>query len=672
MEIILESDLSVGLSSFSLMRRRDFEDSSYLGNQCNMKYINEELNGRCGDGFYCDKPNNGTCKPCSDRLCKNCDKNTQKCTECFLISVDGQWNPPGGKGTDLKCDLDYIDITKVRINDGKKIEVPPAIHWRVTMDFWIWISDTSVLSEAQVNMNIVYKDFLAMTLRCFPNGLRIFATPIEWLYEYPTFDEDKDSRKKYYYRTFMEGNRTSDIYNFLKSYIGSYDEVTLEDLVKNATSNWVYVRYAFNLDSSKHYLNDLPESNLRVPQIYSDQTGMPFHMKRFYGLNKNTYLYFNNFFDPLTETQKEAKKNITIYLRNFNIFREYIPQKILTKYYNLHKIDKPQKFPQLLLSFPFSNIEYSSADTYKMKGYNYYIRENDGQVNENGVEIKDYQLKVDPDYEVKTFRPPRNFWRLNLLELNKQPENCDFENMIPLQCTSPSEYCFDVDKPFICKEGTQEKPYYLNLANLECKTHCEINYMHPPRYSTYNQRLFCSHFCDSGNKQCPSDEVKYTDVYTNFLCTNDFFNLYYKCYSKNEALNNAQFSGMLFSDFLRTPTVFIELPESYEQFEIDFWYYPDLLLRFRRYLDYDIEDEKKYVYNEFKNPTSEENRVIFLSDCCKVTYGDSSTSVLRFYTEDGKQAASNGANIAHVVLNSWNHFVLTFLKYLIKMLIHFI
>ena len=123
---------------------------------------------------------------------------------------------------------------------------------------------------------------------------------------------------------------------------------------------------------------------------------------------------------------------------------------------------------------------------------------------------------------------------------------------------------------------------------------------------------------------------------------------------------------MLFSDFLRTPTVFIELPESYEQFEIDFWYYPDLLLRFRRYLDYDIEDEKKYVYNEFKNPTSEENRVIFLSDCCKVTYGDSSTSVLRFYTEDGKQAASNGANIAHVVLNSWNHFVLTFFKILDK------
>ena len=33
------------------------------------------------------------------------------------------------------------------------------------MDFWIWISDTSVLSDANINMNIVYKDFMALTLK---------------------------------------------------------------------------------------------------------------------------------------------------------------------------------------------------------------------------------------------------------------------------------------------------------------------------------------------------------------------------------------------------------------------------------------------------------------------------------------------------------------------------
>ena len=46
------------------------------------------------------------------------------------------------------------------------------------MDFLFWISDTSVMSEANVNLNIIYKDFIALTLRCFPEGLKIYATPI--------------------------------------------------------------------------------------------------------------------------------------------------------------------------------------------------------------------------------------------------------------------------------------------------------------------------------------------------------------------------------------------------------------------------------------------------------------------------------------------------------------
>ena len=106
MEIILESDLPVGISSFSLMRRRELEESSYLGKKCNVENGENILSGRCGDGFYCDTVKNGTCKRSPKKHCKNCDINIQKCTECFLISVDGQWNPPGGKGTDLACDLD--------------------------------------------------------------------------------------------------------------------------------------------------------------------------------------------------------------------------------------------------------------------------------------------------------------------------------------------------------------------------------------------------------------------------------------------------------------------------------------------------------------------------------------------------------------------------------------
>ena len=46
------------------------------------------------------------------------------------------------------------------------------------MDFWIWISDGNVLRDSKTNMNIVYKDFMAITLRYTQDGLKIYATPI--------------------------------------------------------------------------------------------------------------------------------------------------------------------------------------------------------------------------------------------------------------------------------------------------------------------------------------------------------------------------------------------------------------------------------------------------------------------------------------------------------------
>ena len=158
--------------------------------------------------------------------------------------------------------------------------------------------------------------------------------------------------------------------------------------------------------------------------------------------------------------------------------------------------------------------------------------------------------------------------------MNKQPTTCDFEDLINIKCDSPNDICFEDDKAFICKEGTEEKPYYLDIFNFKCQPYCEVGYMHPPRYSSSLKRLYCSHFCDTGNKQCPSDDYKYTDIYTNFLCSNNFFNLYYKCYNKDESINKGDFSGIFFSNYLRTPAIFIDLGnEQYnDEFAIDFWY----------------------------------------------------------------------------------------------------
>jgi hypothetical protein len=129
--------------------------------------------------------------------------------------------------------------------------------------------------------------------------LKIYATPIEWLFEYPTWDEDVEGKAHYYYKTHVSPNIASaDFRTFLQDRVGSYKNFIMEDSVKNPTGKWIYVRFAFDLDSSKMYLNDLPETNLKVPQIYKGQTNMPFHMKKFYGINNMTYLYFQNFYHP--------------------------------------------------------------------------------------------------------------------------------------------------------------------------------------------------------------------------------------------------------------------------------------------------------------------------------------------------------------------------------------
>ena len=662
MEIILESDLTVGVSSFSMMRRRSSEEHSYLGENCNVLNEFNVLSGKCGDGYYCDPNLTGQCKKIQNKECKNYDPITSTCTECFLISKDGEWNPPHGKSTNLKCDLDYIDITKVKINNQKKIEVPPAIHWRVTMDFWIWISDTSILRDAGVNLNIVYKDFMAITLRCYTEGLKIYATPMEWLYEYPTYDEgslDPNIIKKYKYQNI----------NALLNTVDPSREVLLEDLIKNAASNWVYVRYGFNLDSSKHYLNDLPECNLKVAQIYLEQKGMPFHMKKFYGMKDMTYLYLNNFYHPLTEVQEEQGKKIFIYLRNLNIFKEYMPQNIITKYYNLHLIDTSSKFPQLLASFPFSDLTLTDSNTYtyKMKGYNYF-RTSTGEVLKDEREEKEYNLVLDSNLE--TLRPPRNFWRLNLLNLNKQPETCDFDNYIDLICGS-DETCFEDNKPFICEKGPNDKPFYLDINSIKCQQYCEYGYMHPPRYHDDNQRLYCSHQCDAYNKQCPSDDLKYTEIHPNFLCSNNFFNLYYKCFDQNEALNSADFSGIFFSSFLRTPSIYIDLKKEYTQFAIDFWYFPDVRLRYRRYIELSDVGTDYNPQSHYGNP-NDATKLIFLSDCCKIMYGTlGGYNVIRFFVNE-QLNSYGGRQIEQVKDSNWNHVVFSYFQLASKTYVYYL
>ena len=93
------------------------------------------------------------------------------------------------------------------------------------MDFWIWISDATVFYETTetTNMNIIYKDFMSITLVSTQDGLKIYATPIEWLYEYPTIDNGtnlESAPDKDYYEDYVKPLKHDDIIEFLSKTVG--------------------------------------------------------------------------------------------------------------------------------------------------------------------------------------------------------------------------------------------------------------------------------------------------------------------------------------------------------------------------------------------------------------------------------------------------------------------
>ena len=100
-------------------------------------------------------------------------------------------------------------------------------------------------------------------------------------------------------------------------------------------------------------------------------------MKKFYEYDDFLRLKFKNFLN-VTNIQETF-----IYLRNLNLFKEYIPQHIQTKYWTFPDLLILNKyFPQLLFSIPFK-AKYVSRGNYTFSTYNYYPRRENGEVRDD-------------------------------------------------------------------------------------------------------------------------------------------------------------------------------------------------------------------------------------------------------------------------------------------------
>ena len=96
----------------------------------------------------------------------------------------------------------------------------------------------------------------------------------------------------------------------------------VKDTKSNIDSKWVFVRCAYSVDLNKMYINSQPEVSIPAPQFYDTFTYPDeFHYRKFYNNWNRNYgaaLRINNI--NLFSTQ--------VYIRNLNVYREYIPNTV--------------------------------------------------------------------------------------------------------------------------------------------------------------------------------------------------------------------------------------------------------------------------------------------------------------------------------------------------------
>lgn len=254
----------------------------------NTNFPNNCLDQRqCRDAYGCIS---GQCQAC-DIQCKTCSgTSTAQCTSCFATSVSyNQLSIPTGP-----CIMDFVDFSK--FTDPIVIQVPPAIHWRVTLDFWTFIHDTAAYGNTAVNL--IFTDFLSISITqnsLNNNNVDIYCTPIEYMY--PVTGINK---------------RT----NLLTQLNTTLQAFYLKDTISNTSSKWFYTRCSFNFHTAQVYLNQTPVTTLPVPQQYQNLSDFPWFQKKFYKLTATTTFRIENSATSPTE----------IYFRNINVYREFLPQ----------------------------------------------------------------------------------------------------------------------------------------------------------------------------------------------------------------------------------------------------------------------------------------------------------------------------------------------------------
>ena len=559
----------------------DKEDDCFTGHMC--------LGHKC---MKC----HSTCLRCSVDITESNAKNF--CTKCNSLSVSE--TPYLGL-----CDMGYVDMSQF---ENFEVKVKPDgndFNDRETMGFWVFFANTfySPTNSGSI-FHVVLKDRLVVSLIPGNKVVKIYCHVFEDIFRHRTSDISLSND----YESQMEDGYylMEDVPSFSqKQYMQGDDDYNID-------GHWFHVTCAESFDHGLFYIKtvingekDIRETNLRHEPLYPNVENDQYFR---HIINDGDYL--------ILEFKNFGFSGTKVFLRNFILFKEYIPKHMQYMYFNFNGI---ADFHEILYQIPFDHLYYGTE--YYIKGYGYKGFEDTIKLN--------YAQNKKEDYS-----PPLNFKNLILpgpnqiyKEIDLVPNELDY-----LKVGIGQDYVYDDYKAMSCT-------HFLDYESNQCNTTC-IKFNKIPFEGVNDQSGYCDYSCSS-SMVCDYDHLNTERLdYNGGFCLNNIegYNLFFRC-EDGQVDYYMQFSG-----FYNSGQLDLELEKTLDSYIIEFWYYPDFFLN--------AINEKIFQY-----PTEDKNYFFHSNSYNAYFLGTQTTPPVMFDAGN-----TNDVNIEGYHPKEWNKFIF-FTKY---------
>ena len=448
------------------------------------------------------------------------------------------------------CDILFnfnIFKTDVVFND-----VPAARANRYTMDFWFYVESADDFTKG---FNIIFEDHIAIssfassttdtdiTVYCFPQA----------------------------YRNNLLNVFGDEILNRFNS-----AQNKISETYSNAYSKWNYVRCAYSYDLQKFYLNDV-ENNVQSEIFFSNPS------------NKQNEKGFKMFMKNLVKViMNVSRDNYTrIFLQTLNIFRDYIPNNIVTKYIKMKEyivsITDNYYYPILFsVDFPNDYDIITNRLKYYITDYD-YIPQTEQYLDSFMTNIFSRSYTTYPIYE-----PFLECGVGKILKINDNIPYCDYI-LTPDNCNAETTFCLDNNKFFWCGKNT-----YLNINDYKCYSDCPSGYTRPSDINDgYGMCYIKASDLHYNSYPINHDDLAVETYENKFECATGYSLVNYHC------IQNTQNTALYFNNkyyFTNVIATFNTL--LIKNYYVDFWIMFDLTETYR-YSDVENDENRYYLFIAF-------------------------------------------------------------------------